>query len=31
MKQMKQIEAVLAEAETVKTILITSNLRWSFR
>ena len=27
MKQMKQIEAVLAEAETVKAILITSNLR----
>ena len=27
MNQMKQIEAVLAEAETVKAILITSNLR----
>ena len=27
MKQMKQIEAILAEAETVKAILITSNLR----
>ena len=27
MKQMKQIEAYLAEAETVKAILITSNLR----
>jgi RNA polymerase sigma factor (sigma-70 family) len=27
MKQMKQIEGILAEAETVKAILITSNLR----
>jgi deoxyxylulose-5-phosphate synthase len=27
MKQMKQIEGLLAEAETVKAILITSNLR----